>query len=212
MAEQYYIVVFVFLLFIVSCLYSSVGHGGASGYLALMAIFSFQVQFMRTSALILNVIVSFIAFIHFYRGKHFRWKLLLPFAITSVPAAYFGSLITLDADAYKKILGAILLFPVLRLFGFFGGEMDSSQKVNFKLALILGLLIGLLSGMVGIGGGIILSPVIILLGWGTVKEAAAASSLFIFINSISGLAGIIRTDFSFDPAYVYMVIPVVLGG
>src|SRR3972149_9350535 len=111
---------FILLLFIVAFLYSSVGHGGASGYLALMALFGIAPAVMKSSALIMNICVSLISFYHYYQNGHFKWKLFLPFAIASVPASFFGALVTVDADIYKIILGALLIFPVLRLLGVFG--------------------------------------------------------------------------------------------
>src|SRR5215510_3545093 len=107
------LVLFYILLFLVAFLYSSVGHGGASGYLALMAIFSISQEVMRPTALLLNLFVSATSFIQFYRGKHFNWKLFLPFAISSVPMAYLGGLKTLHDDIYKKILGILLLIPII---------------------------------------------------------------------------------------------------
>src|SRR5215831_18052441 len=106
------------LMFLVAFLYSSVGHGGASGYLALMAIFSIAPEVMKPTALLLNLFVSMTSFIQFYRGKHFNWKIFLPFALTSVPMSFVGGLITVDAEIYKKILGFLLLIPIIR-FVFF---------------------------------------------------------------------------------------------
>ena len=103
-------VLFFSLLFFVAFMYSSVGHGGASGYLALMAFFSFAPEVMRPTALLLNIFVSLTAFIQYYRGGHFSWKLFLPFAVASVPAAFLGGLINIDAGLYKTILGILLLF------------------------------------------------------------------------------------------------------
>ncbi|HYM93965.1 MAG TPA: sulfite exporter TauE/SafE family protein, partial [Chitinophagaceae bacterium] len=112
------IILFYFLMFLVAFLYSSVGHGGASGYLALMAIFSIAPDVMRPTALLLNLFVSLTSFIQYYRGKHFHWKLFLPFAITSVPLAFVGGLITVDTFLYKKILGVLLLIPIIRFLFF----------------------------------------------------------------------------------------------
>lgn len=157
--------IFYLLLFLVAFLYSSVGHGGASGYLALMAFFSFAPETMRPTALILNLFVSLTAFIQYYRNGHFRWKLFWPFAIASIPAAFIGGLIVIDAAWYKKILGILLLFPVVRLGGVkFNSEKTDKEQTLFA-SLLIGATIGLFSGMIGIGGGIILSPVILLLHW-----------------------------------------------
>jgi len=202
---------FLLLLFAVAFFYSSVGHGGASGYLALMAIFGMAPAVMKSSALLMNICVSLISFIHYYQGGHFKWKLFLPFAIASVPASFLGALVTVDAGLYKKILGALLLFPILRLLGVFGKESEETKSLNFIAALILGASIGFLSGMIGIGGGIILSPIILLFHWAKMKETAAISALFIFVNSISGLAGLISKGLIIEPA-VYLWIAITLTG
>src|SRR3954467_11913003 len=111
MAEN--VILFYFLLFLVAFLYSSVGHGGASGYLALMAIFSITPEVMKPTALLLNLFVSLTSFIQFYRGKHFKWKVFLPLAIASIPMSFLGGLLVLDGTIYKKILGILLLIPVV---------------------------------------------------------------------------------------------------
>jgi len=203
--------IFLVLLFVVAFLYSSVGHGGASGYLALMALFSIAPVTMKTSALIMNIFVSLISFVHYYRGGHFKIKLFLPFAVASVPASFAGALVAVDGNLYRKILGAVLLFPILRLFGIFGKESEEVKNVNLVVALVLGASIGFLSGMIGIGGGIILSPVILLLHWAKMKETAAVSALFIFVNSISALAGLFTSGIHIDPS-VYVWLGVSLAG
>ena len=154
------IIIFYILLFLVAFLYSSVGHGGASGYLALMAIFSIAPEVMKPTALLLNLFVSLTSFIQFYRGKHFNWKIFLPFAITSVPMAYVGGLITVDDHIYKKILGVLLIIPIIRFLFFANIKVEELKKSNLFLSLLIGAAIGFLSGLIGIGGGIILSPVL----------------------------------------------------
>ena len=177
------------LLPIVAFLYASVGHGGASGYLALMSAFAFPVTFMKPTALVLNILVSGISFYFYYREKKFRWNLFYPFAITSIPFSFLGGYLTVPTFYYKVILATVLFFAVLRLVGFLGKEKKEMTPLNLYAALIVGAIIGFLSGLIGIGGGIILSPVIILLGWGTIKQTAAVSALFILVNSISGISG-----------------------
>ena len=135
------IVLFYILLFLVAFLYSSVGHGGASGYLALMALFSITPDVMKPTALLLNLFVSLTSFIQFYRGKHFNWKIFLPFAITSVPMAFVVGLISVDDNIYKKILGLLLIIPIVR-FLFFGNiKVEEIKKSNFILSLIIGALL-----------------------------------------------------------------------
>ncbi len=208
--ETYWL--FLILLFIIAFLYSSVGHGGASGYLALMALFGFAPESMKSSALIMNIFVSFTAFYAYFKGGYFKWKLFLPFAITSIPASFIGAYLTVDALLYKRILGIILIFPILRLAGLLGKEPTVEKEVNSYAALIIGAVIGLFSGMIGIGGGIILSPVILLLHWGKMKETACVSALFIFVNSISGMIGILSKGVAIDPSIYLWVGIALLGG
>lgn len=206
------IILFYTLLFLVAFLYSSVGHGGASGYLALMALFSITPEVMKPTALLLNLFVSATSFIQFYRGGHFKWKIFLPFAIASVPMAYVGGLITIDADIYKKILGILLLIPIIRFLFFANIKVEEIKKSNVILSLIIGAAIGFLSGLIGIGGGIILSPLLLLLKWSDLKQTAAISALFIFVNSLSGLAGQLQKGITFSgDMYAYVAVAFVGG-
>ena len=200
-------VLFYILLFIVAFLYSSVGHGGASGYLALMAIFSITPDVMKPTALLLNLFVSMTSFIQFYRGGHFKWKIFLPLAAASVPFAFLGGRISVDAVIYKKILGLLLLIPIIRFLFFANIPVNEQKKDNPWLSLIIGCTIGFLSGLIGIGGGIILSPILLLLKWTDQKQTAAISALFIFVNSLSGLAGQLTKGINFSPdMYAYVAI------
>jgi len=198
---------FYFLLFLVAFLYSSVGHGGASGYLALMAIYGFAPELMKPTALLLNLFVAGTSFIQFYRGKHFNWKIFLPLAIASIPLAFLGGTMSIDSFIYKKILGVLLLFPVAR-FLFLKEDKNAEQKPsNTIFSIFIGAAIGLLSGLIGIGGGIILSPILILLHWTNQKQTAAISALFIFVNSVGGLAGQLSKGIHFSPSmYIYVAI------
>ncbi len=201
------IIIFYFLLFLVAFLYASVGHGGASGYLALMAIWEIAPEVMKPTALLLNLFVSLTSFIQFYRGGHFRWKLFLPFAIASVPMAFVGGMITVDADIYKKILGILLLVPIIRFLSFRNIQVSEIRKADIVLSLIIGAAIGFLSGLIGIGGGILLSPALLLLKWADMKQTAAISALFIFVNSLSGLAGQLTKGIQFtSDMYVYVAV------
>jgi uncharacterized protein len=201
------IYLFYGLLFLVAFLYASVGHGGASGYLALMAIFSFIPDVMKPTALLLNLFVSLTSFIQFYRGKHFNWKIFLPFAIASVPMAFVGGLIDVNTFIYKKTLGLLLLIPIIRFLFFANITAEEIKKSNTILSVIIGAAIGLLSGMIGIGGGIILTPVLLLLKWTDMKKAAGISALFIFVNSIAGLAGQLTKGIQFSgDMYAYVAI------
>lgn len=204
--------IFLFLVFLMAMLYSSVGHGGASGYLALMALFSFPPEFMRPSALLLNIFVSSIALFSYARNGHFRLKLLLPFIITSVPLAFVGGLITVNPHIFKIILGIFLLIAIARMIYNPRNNDAEIREINKPLAFAIGIFLGFLSGLIGIGGGIILSPVIILLKWANMKETAAVSAAFILVNSVAGLSGQISQGFELAPEIGYMLGAAILGG
>ncbi len=203
---------FYALLLLVAFLYASVGHGGASGYLALMALFGFAPEVMRPTALVLNIFVAGIAFFSYYRGGHFSWKLFWPLAAAAVPAAYLGGLISTPTSVYKQLLGLLLLFPAIRFVLPLEARDIISRPLHRTGALLMGAGIGLLSGMIGIGGGIILSPLLILLGWANVKQAAAASALFIVVNSVAGLAGQLQKGVDFSGEMALMVGVALVGG
>jgi hypothetical protein len=199
------------LIGIMAFLYASVGHGGASGYLALMALFGTSPALMKSSALILNVFVSLIAFIQYYRAGHFRWNLFWPFVITSIPLSYIGATLPITDSLYKKLLAVALAIAIARML-FQPVDKKETKSVILWLSLVIGAAIGLLSGMLGIGGGIILSPVILLLGWGRVKETAAVSALFIFVNSMSGLYGLFQKGFVPNTQLSTWLIAALIGG
>lgn len=206
------IYLFYWLLFVVAMLYSSVGHGGASGYLALMALYAFSPEIMKPTALILNLFVSLISFIQFYRGEHFKWKIFLPLAIASIPMAFMGGLITMEALVYKRILGTLLFIPVIRFLFFANIPDEELKKSNLILSVLIGSLIGFISGLIGIGGGIILSPILLLLKWTNQKQTAAISALFIFVNSLSGLAGQMTKGINLSPDMLTYVAVAFAGG
>jgi uncharacterized protein len=206
------ILLFYVLLFVVAFLYASVGHGGASGYLALMALFSIAPEVMKPTALLLNLFVSLTSFIQFYRGKHFLWRIFLPFAVASVPMAYLGGLVEVDGTIYKKILGLLLLVPIIRFFFFSHVQVTDTKRSSIGLSLFIGAVIGLLSGLIGIGGGILLSPILLLLKWTDQKQTAAISALFIFVNSLSGLAGQLNKGVQFSPEMYLFVVIAFTGG
>ena len=203
---------FYLLLFSIAFLYAAVGHGGASGYLALMVIYGIAPNELKPTALLLNLFVSLISFIQFYRGKYFLKNIFIPLALASIPLAFIGGLITLHDDIYKKALGILLLIPVFRLFFFPNPTINEMKSANPYLSMLIGGSIGLISGMIGIGGGIILSPVLLLLKWTDQKQTAAISALFIFVNSLSGLAGQFTKGVEFNNHMLLYVAIAFTGG
>lgn len=164
------------------------GHAGASGYLAAMALFGVAPEVMKPTALTLNLLVASIASFKFYRAGHFSWRIFWPFAATSVPLAFVGGGIALPVTVYRPLLGAVLLYSAARFtFGFRG--TDEPRPIPLWAALVLGAVIGLLSGLTGVGGGIFLSPVLLLMRWAPIRVTAAVSAAFILANSAAGLAG-----------------------
>jgi uncharacterized membrane protein YfcA len=191
-------------------LYASVGHGGASGYLAVMALFAIAPPLMKQTALLLNLGVSLMSFLAFYRQGFFRWTLFWPFALGSIPAAFLGARIPLTDSTYKQILGACLFLAVIRMV--ISLKEATQRSLPAVLGIFTGAAIGLLSGMIGIGGGIILSPLLLLFRWASLKEAAAVSALFIFVNSVSGLAGL-KTWIPLDQSQLlYWLFASLVGG
>jgi uncharacterized protein len=203
---------FYILLFVIAFLYASVGHGGASGYLALMALFNFSPAVMKPTALLLNLFVSMVSFIQFYRGNYFRWKLFLPLIVFSIPMAFLGGRIAIQDPVYKTILGIFLIIPICRFLFFKNTDPKEMKPANFYLLLIIGAGIGFLSGMIGIGGGIILSPILLLLKWTNQKQTAAISALFIFVNSVAGLAGQYTRGIQFNTEMLGFVAIAFAGG
>ena len=194
--------------------YASVGHGGASAYLAAMALAGVAPAEMRPIALVLNVVVSAIATFKFYRAGHFRWRLLWPFAAVSIPAAYLGGAITLPGHIYKAIVGAVLVYAAWQLWrsARAGEEMREVTQPPIALAMVIGGGLGLLSGLTGVGGGIFLSPLLLILGWAGTKQTSAVAAPFILLNSIAGLAGAFMVKAITLPPSVWILVAAVLVG
>ena len=199
-------------LFLLGFLYASVGHGGASGYIAIFSISGIASIVYKPLVLLINIVVSFIAFIQFKKAGYFKWKLILPFLITSIPFAYLGAKFPLKGQYFHILLGIALVFPILRLLQIRPVEQQEKKEFKILFALIIGAFLGFVSGLLNIGGGIFLSPVLILLGWVNSKESAAASAFFIFCNSIAGLISIKSQSF-FVAEYSYVwFIAAISGG
>lgn len=177
---------------IVAFLYSSVGHAGASGYIAVMTLCGLSAQFIKPTALVLNILVACIGAFQFWRAGHFSWSLFWPFALLSVPAAYFGGYLHVPAATFKLLIGIVLLFSAARLF-FRHGDPPEATPPTRPIALGVGAGIGFLSGLTGTGGGIFLTPLVLFCQWARIKQAAAISALFILVNSIAGLTGYVTS-------------------
>ena len=203
---------FFLSLLLVAFMYSMVGHGGASGYLAVMSIFAVSTVYFRSSALILNLFVAGIAFINFRSGYTIRWRLFLPFLIPAIPMAFLGALIHINPGTYKIILGIMLMLAMLRLLYRPSGEYEIKPPPGILLSVIIGSILGLLSGMIGIGGGILLSPILILMRWSQVKETGVYSSLFILCNSLAGLVGLGYSGIVLPPHFIFWIMVVAGGG
>lgn len=176
------------LIFSAALLYSSVGHAGASGYLAAMALFGLAPDIMKPTALVLNIFVASIATTKFYRAGCFSWKLFGPFALSSVPFAFIGGGISLPGYVYKPIVGVVLLYAAYRLIA--GKSIKPAiSRPPLPAVAVSGAGIGLLSGLSGVGGGIFLSPLLLFAGWADARQASGISAAFILVNSIAGLAG-----------------------
>jgi uncharacterized membrane protein YfcA len=177
------------LIFAGAALYSSVGHAGASGYLAAMALFSLSPSVMKPTALSLNILVAAIAFTMFYRAGYFSWSIYWPFGLGAIPFAFIGGGLTLPGAAYKIVVGIVLIYAAVRLFLTVKNPPTVKQSLPVGAAVPIGIGIGFLSGLTGVGGGIFLSPLLLLMGWADPRTTSAVSSAFILVNSIAGLLG-----------------------
>ncbi|OWY25975.1 sulfite exporter TauE/SafE family protein [Sphingobacteriales bacterium UPWRP_1] len=203
---------FYLLLILTAFLYASVGHGGASGYLALMALFGVPHEVMKPTALLLNILVSTIAFVQYNRGNNFNMHLFIPLAAASVPAAFAGGLLTISGALYRQILGVMLLFAAARLF-FQGSRYQKAVPFPPVWQLLLsGAVIGFFSGLIGIGGGVLLSPMLLFMGWSNAKTTSGISALFILVNSVAGLGGQWAQGIAITPHMAGMVAAAIPGG
>ena len=203
-----------FLFFLVAFAYSSVGLAGGSSYTALMAILGFSTLAIPMISLTLNVLVSSIGAFNFIRYKHARINLILPFLVTSIPMAYIGGALHLPKEIFYWLLLASLILIVARIYFWSDVSLalNLSRRSKLYIALLTGGILGLIAGMLGIGGGVFLVPLVILLGLGTVKEAAACGIIFIWVNSISGLASRLQYNAIDLSEYIPLIIAVIIGG
>lgn len=202
------------LVFLVAAAYSSVGHGGASGYLAVLSFFGLAPAAMAPSALLLNLLVAGLSFVSYLRAGHFVWRLLWPFLLTSIPCAFLGGLLGVPPRVYLLLLGVTLVFAAFRLCVVDLRQQDGAilNPPGMGVTLPVGAGIGFVSGAIGVGGGIFLSPLLILRRWADAKRTAAASAAFIWVNSAAGLYGhLARTQVDWS-AMVWLVGAAFAGG
>jgi uncharacterized membrane protein YfcA len=194
--------------------YAAVGHGGASAYLAAMALAGVAPAQMRPIALVLNILVASLATWKFYRAGHFRWRLFWPFAAVSIPFAYAGGAISLPGQAYKFLVGVVLVYAAWQLWrsGRKGEEMRALREPPLAWAMAIGALMGLLAGLTGVGGGIFLSPLLLMLGWAGTKQTSAVAAPFILVNSAAGLLAIFVAGGARLPGYAGVLAAAVLAG
>lgn len=200
-------------IFVAALLYSSVGHGGASGYLAVMALAGISPAEMRPAALALNIMVAAIATFKFYRVGAFSWRLFWPLALASIPCAYLGGMITLSGETYKSLIGVVLLYAAWRSFHAAREQNETcTTRPHIAVLILAGAVLGSLSGLTGVGGGIFLSPLILYFRWVEMKVISGIAAAFILINSIAGLLGVMSSATQLPAALPYWAFAAVVGG
>ncbi|MDH5432713.1 MAG: sulfite exporter TauE/SafE family protein [Gammaproteobacteria bacterium] len=207
------IILLSFLIFAAAIIYSSVGHGGASGYLAAMALVGIAPDVMKPTALALNILVSSIAFYHYLSVKAFDWKIFWPLMLTSIPMAYLGGMINLPEIYYKPLVGLVLIYAAF--YSYQRSSKTTSYKVrsaSVKHLLPVGVLLGFLSGLTGVGGGIFLSPLLLFTRWAAIRSISGIAALFILVNSVAGLSGYLMAGHTMPAAVPWWILASVLGG
>lgn len=204
-------------LLIISALYSSVGHGGASGYLALLSLSSYGIMssvWLKQHVWVMNMVVASIAFFHYSRNGHHNFKLTMPFIVASIPMALIGGMLTINGDLYDLLLSLTLVWASYKIVNFNLDRVGNNPLPKTIEPYFWGGGIGFFSGLIGVGGGIFLSPILLLKRWGGVKTVAATAALFIFVNSASGLMGtVISGNLDLDFSLLGMfLITIALGG
>jgi hypothetical protein len=195
----------------VAFLYSTVGHAGASGYIAVMSLFGIAATTIRPTALALNILVSLLTTWQFWRAGHFSWRLFWPFAALAVPFAFVGGYVSLPTHIFKVLVGVVLLLSALRLLVRPSAD-DVSREPSKPVALTVGGALGLLAGLTGTGGGIFLTPLLLFMRWARTKQAAATSAAFILVNSLAGLSGNLSATRAFPSVAIPLAGAALAGG
>lgn len=211
MASQTLIIAMLFLA--AAALYASVGHAGASAYLAVMGLFDFAPGVMKPTALALNTLVAVVASVKFHRAGLFSWSLFWPFAVVSIPAAFVGGATMLPARWYDTLVGVVLLYAAVWMFRSSRKPLTGdTHPPRLWAALVAGLAIGFLSGLTGVGGGIFLSPLLLYMGWAETRPTSGVAAPFILVNSVAGLLGHWSSVARLPAEIPVWGIAVVLGG
>ncbi len=202
------------VFFLIAVLYSSVGHAGASGYLAVMALLSFAPDTIKPTSLVLNVAVAGIASWRYMRAGCFSWNVFWPVALVALPMAFLGGRLQLPPRAFAMVAGVFLIASALLMAWRAVAEPEDHipRPMPLGAAAGVGLPIGFLSGIIGVGGGIFLSPILIAGRWAALRHVSGIAALFILINSLSGLAGRMSAGLSLEPFLPWWLLAVVAGG
>ncbi|WP_291117975.1 sulfite exporter TauE/SafE family protein [Flavobacterium sp. UBA6135] len=200
------------LFFLVAFLYAGIGHGGASGYIAVMTLMALLPLDIRTNALLLNIVVASVAFLNFRRKIKPDLSLLMPLFLGSVPMAFLGGSINMPSIAFKWLLATVLLIPIVRFIRNDNIKIHEIKVTSFWILWFTGAIIGFISGLIGIGGGILLTPVLLWFSWSNVKQAAIVSALFIVVNSISGLIGLWKNQIYIPDSFLNILGVTLVGG
>ncbi len=203
------------IFFLLAPLYGAVGLGGGSGYLAVMGLAGVPPEIMRPTALTLNILVASIGTWKYVRAGHFSARLFWPIAAASIPFAFLGGRLTLPGEFYRPIVGVVLLYAAYRLWRSAANPQSSPQikpTLPIWIALIAGAVIGLISGLVGMGGGILLGPLLLLTGWADTRQAMGITAAFVLVNSLAGLAGRLSSVPELPPSILLWLLVVGIGG
>ncbi len=195
----------------IAFLYSSVGHAGASGYIAVLSLFSLAPEVIKPTALVLNILVACLASWQFWRAGYFSWSEFWPFALLSVPLAFVGGYVRLPPRAFTVLVGLVLLVSAARLLMRPPADVKKSDPPR-SASLAIGGGIGFLSGLTGTGGGIFLTPILLFKQWARTRSASALSAFFILLNSVAGLLGNLSSTKSFPAPALALLVAAGVGG